>query len=626
MSDISARNHPSASNRTFAILTVLPAAAIIASLIIGIQYYSNRNAAIKTALSSYQLAAKDVDDFIDIREQRAKQLAETLSKYTDLKVDNRASAKITELFANAMLSNPAFYNIYLGFSNGDFYEVISLDNNPAMREYLKAQDKDHWVVNRIYPLNGKRVKQLYFLDNHLQIRTSRYDPSNYDARSRPWFNDAHTDTINKTSPYIFSFPQIPGQTYSIKLPDEDTVLGIDTPLEALANYLNKQPLSSQGEVYLYKASGEILASNRNKSEGDEQVLAPIKPMKLPDSQRQYIDSLGSVKISNEQDWPPLDFSVAGDPQGYTVDLLKLAAAKLGLQIEFINGYSWTGLMEKFEQDKVDILQPIAETNKNSTNGYLSAPIANLPIGLAFRDGEDTPASLAEMKGKIIAIPKGWASIQALHTSYPDIKILEVSSSKAALEAVRDGNADATMDASVILHFMANRYFIEGLSYVEMVDTGNANIPKNFHFLVTNRLRELGPLLEMAIKNIEPEYKDHLRHKWLSTLDTTISKKIMTVPYPELINTTSHEQSLNTARLFSNNGDAYLSYVYQLDRGNKNSDYFGVVVPAKNVLGSAMDTLRSSILLMLGVLILLLILTVVFANPIASVARKTFAFK
>jgi len=617
MSD-SIRNN-NLSDRIFALSVVSALIIVIASIIIGSQYYAQRNAAIKTALTSYQLTAKDTDYFIASKERHATEIAESLAKYPDLKIDLRNSAKIIELFSNAMLSNPAFYNIYLGFPNGDFYEVVSLNNNPAMRDYLNANENDHWVVSHVFDQNGKRVRQLDFLDNHLQLRATRFEPSNYDARTRPWFSDAQSDVVTKTTPYIFRFPQIPGQTYAIKLSGEDTVLGIDIPLQALSTYLTRQPLSREGEVYLYKGSGEIIATNR--SDEDDNRLPPLARLKLSAADRTYIDGLGSVKISNEQDWPPLDFAVAGEPQGYTVEVLKMAAEVLGLQIEFINGYTWAQLLERFNQDKIDIIQPIARNREIQNKGYFSTPIANLPVGMAFRDSDDPVDNLEAMHGKTLAIPKGWSSIQAIHTAFPGIKILETSSSKTALEAVRDGKADATLDAAVILHYMANRYFIDGLSYAEPVDIGKADIPRNYYFLVSNRMKELGPLIELAIKSLDRPHKDYLRHKWLSIDATSEDKKIMTVPYQELINPSNQPDLLENAQLFNSHGEDYLSYVHQLDSHNKNSDYFAVVVPAKNILGNAMNTMLHSSLLALGCLILLLPFTWFFGEKIAPVFRR-----
>ncbi|HSH97651.1 MAG: transporter substrate-binding domain-containing protein [Methylophilaceae bacterium] len=625
MSAISAQKNRQVSDRIFAFSIIFLVAILIAILIIGSQYYLQRSAAFKTALSSYEIAAKDASDFISAREQHAKQVAESLAQSSDLMSGNPNSAKVTELFANAMLTNPAFYNIYLGSANGDFYEVVSLDNNPAMREYLKTEDKDHWVTAHVFDLDGKRVRQLDFLDNHLQLRATRYETSNYDARSRPWFSNAQQGMVNKTAPYIFRFPQIPGQTYSIKLNETDSVLGIDIPLEALSRHLQNQPLSQKSELYLYKSTGEIIASNRTE-EKDQEDPGPIIPLTLSDRDRAYIDSLGSIKISNEQDWPPLDFAVAGKPEGYTVDLLKLAAEELGLQIEYINGYTWSQLLERFNQNKIDIIQPIAETEQTHAQGYLSKPIANLPIGMAFREGDNQVDSLEAMKGKTIAIPSGWSSIKAIQSTFPNIKILETSSSKTALEAVRDGKADATLDAAVILHYMARRYFIDGLSYVEPVDIGKADIPKNYYFLVSNRLNKLGPLLEMAIKSIDRQHRDYLRHKWLSTDETVGDKKIITVPYPELSNASSHSALLDTVQLFNSQDGDYLSYVHQLEPNNKDSDYFAVVVPATSVLGSAQETIWRSALIALGFLILLLPLTWFFSNGISKVARLILSIK
>merc|ERR1712000_323676 len=49
-------------------------------------------------------------------------------------------------------------------------------------------------------------------------------------------------------------------------------------------------------------------------------LPPVSPMKLTEQQRQYVNTLGTLHVSNEMDWLPVDFSVGGDPSGYSVEI------------------------------------------------------------------------------------------------------------------------------------------------------------------------------------------------------------------------------------------------------------------------------------------------------------------
>ena len=599
---------------------VLLTTIVTAGIAISLQYYFSRNFAIDSALYNYQVTAQHTSEFIEDIERRSTQVSQLLAKYPDLRTPDRAQGKIAALFSEAMRFNPIYYSIYLGFPNGDFYEVINLENSPQVREYLNALPADRWVVNKVFMRDGKRIRQMDYYDQNLAFRTSQQEPSNYDVRLRPWFKNAEVHTVNKTPPYMFRYPQVPGQTYSIKLSESGTVLGMDITLQALSNYLRQQPLSKGGEIYLYKASGEIVASNR--LQGGQDALANVTPLPLSDTQRAYINSLGSLKISNELDWAPIDFSVAGKPQGYSVDLLKLAAAKLGLQIDFMNGLSWPEIIQRFDEGELDIVHPIADNPVNRAKGYMSDPIINLPLGMAFKAGTPKSGSLSDMQGKVVAIPKGWSSIQSIRSAYPAITILEVSSPRAALEAVRDGKAYATLDSSAVLHHIAHHYFIQGLEFTDAVDPGTADIQTTFCFLLRTRLAPLGPLLEMAIDSIDPLQKDYLHNKWLSAKDHS-EETILAVPYQPLVQVANDPTQQDKALNIQVKGENYLAYVKRLDPEDQSSDYFAVVVPASGLLAASLQRVGTSILITGALLLLLIPAAWLFAEPVVSPIRRLF---
>lgn len=619
------------SVRLLVVSVVLLTTLVTAAVAIGLHYYFSRNMAIDNAVETYQTAARHTGEFIKAVERRATQITRLLSRYPyqshllQLQAESPGHMPIAELFGEVMRSNPIYFSVYVGLPNGDFYEVINLENSVDMRANLKADPDDRWVINRVSDIAGVRMRRLDYFDANFRWRSSRQEPSNYDTRQRRWFNDARHGKVNKTRPYIFHYPQVPGQTYSIKLPGSDIVLAIDITLQALSDYLRQQPLSREGEIYLYKASGEIIASNQLGVTEDS--IANVAAMPLTPAERAYIDKLGAIKVSNQQDWPPVDFAVAGQPRGYTVDLLRLAAAKLDLKINFINGYSWTEILEQYDRGKLDIVQPIADNSQNRVKGVMSEPIVRLPLAMAFREGDESfkstaPLQLESLAGKTLAIPRGWSSIFSIRQVYPDISVVEVESLKEALEYVRDGKADATLDSAAVLKYTANQYFMDGLVFVENVDTGKAQLPEDFRLLVQPGLRDLVSLLESAIRAIEPTPKAWLRQKWLD-VGVESHERFVTVPYKTLLKAPAQPDNLFKPLEISIRNEPRLAYIEQLDPENPQSDYFAVVIPQHKVLGESLDRVSLSVLITGAFLLLLLPVSWLFAEPIVRPMRQLF---
>ena len=59
--------------------------------------------------------------------------------------------------------------------------------------------------------------------------------------------------------------------------------------------------------------------------------------------------------------------------GYSIELLNLLAQKIGLKINYTNGYTWTELLEMFKDKKIDLLHTVNKTPQRKTFGNFSDP-------------------------------------------------------------------------------------------------------------------------------------------------------------------------------------------------------------------------------------------------------------
>ncbi len=86
--------------------------------------------------------------------------------------------------------------------------------------------------------------------------------------------------------------------------------------------------------------------------------AGAQSVPLTDEQRAWIDAHPSLIVANELDWPPFDFAEDGEPMGFSIDVIRLVAAKVGLEIELVNGFTWAELLEMFKRGEIDVLPAI----------------------------------------------------------------------------------------------------------------------------------------------------------------------------------------------------------------------------------------------------------------------------
>lgn len=589
------------------------ATVITAAIAIGLQYYFSKAMATESALKYYEQASRNASSYLSQIDVQASNVTKLLSSFDQLVENENVNPEALDTFAEVMKINPLFYAIYIGLPNGDFYELINLDAHPIIRSQLEASHLDRWVTIEVAGQGSSRTQLYQYLDKNFNQRTSREKPTEYDARLRPWFTGANRTEVNKTEPYLFQHLQAPGQTYSITLPNSDAVLAVDIALSSLSDYLIAQGDQSIVEGYLYKASGELIASNRQPQLNT--VLPKSSPLSLTAEQIDLVASTPELSVSNEIDWAPIDFTISGEPQGYSIDLLKMIAESTGLKFNFINGFTWNELVDSYMMEEVDMLHSIMLTDKNESLGEFSDPFLDLPYAIVTRPEVGTITALSSLKGKQLAIPLGWSIIPVIKKHFPDIEIVELASTQAILQAVENGEVYAALDLSVILHYTAQSYFIDELKYHEALSFGDITVPTGLHMVLQGGNTPIIDIINLAIEHITPAQRALLEAKWFAQGEQQNFAPQGTVPYEALIELAADPAQQDQLLNMEVNGVEQFIYVTSLGNPELAQDKFAIVVPAAILLASSKEKVSQSIFITALCLLLILPISWVFASPI-----------
>lgn len=588
------------------------ATTLTAALAVGLQYHFSRKMATESALGRFDQLADHTGRFLNSADDRATDTVRVLASYPDLLDDGWVRGKVRDLFAAIMRDRNALYAVYVGFPNGDFFEVINLNSGEPVRRQLQAAPSDRWVMISVRGEGDARRKQLQYYDADFSLRAERTDPSDFNASKRPWFVKAQVGTVNKTEPYLFHNLQAPGQTYSTRT-DSGAVVAVDIALSTISDYLSARDLQQFGEVFLFRGNGDLVASNRVS---EQSAVLHAEPLKLSQRERELVATRQPLKISNETDWAPIDFSVSGQPRGYSVDYLSLIAQLTGLEFEYVNGYSWPELVSLYRSGELDILQPVLDDGSERYPGVYSDPMLSLSYSLVTRTGEPPIRHIRELQGKTLAIPAGWTTIKTLRREFPEVRIREVESTQAVFAAVKAGEADAGLDLGPILRFVGAAYYFSDMEYHDHIDFSPQSFPSQLHLVLSERRAALLPLVNRAIAGITPEQKAFLQTKWFS--QRAQQERAHAVPYEALIGLAADASQHNRlVRVAMAGGSRYL-FVTPVGHSG---DYFGVVVPVSEVLRPALQKVQFSVLLTVGFLLLLIPAPWIFASPIVGPIKK-----
>ncbi len=596
------------------------ATCLTAIVALGLQYYHSKVMATESALLHFNSISESTSDYLTSVDDRFVQTASVLASYPGLVEGNTASPSARSIFAELMQSNPMMYAIYLGFENGDFYQLINLSASFSVRRQLNALPEERWLLVNVSGEGGARQRTYQYYTADFDLHRTETVASNYFAFNRPWFTKANHNEVYKTTPYLFSNLQAPGQTYSKQLKGTTAVVAVDIALSSLSDYLSYQRVSSTGEVYLYQKSGDIIASNvRNDDEVDIPLAAPIT---LNNEEREVLAAHELLRISNEADWAPIDFSVAGNPKGYSVDYLKLVGEMLGVPLVFINGYSWPDLITLFHQGDIDLLQPVFQDKHNAIEGEYSDPILSLSYSLVTLDHHDAITDLSAMNGKTLAIPEGWTIHSFVREYFPEIRVQTVAGTYEMLAAVATGKADAGLDIGEILHYVGNKYFFRGLMFHDFIQFEVENVPTELRIVVSEENQSLLPIINKAIAAISEEQKQALAEKWFAQGSQSHEQAI--VPYEPLVELAGVPDKYTQLHEYDFDGKGSYVYVSPVGRGAQASEFLAIVIPKDIVLQSVFEKVKWSIFVSVAFLLLLLPAPWLFASPIVGPIKKLAA--
>jgi class 3 adenylate cyclase len=163
----------------------------------------------------------------------------------------------------AMQEWPQISAIEIGFDNGGFYFLSAFDQfTTEDRVALKAPETARFLEETIR--RGDRdearvIRRLLDADGNV-LRTERSSDSDFDPRSRPWFERAlATDAVTRTDVYTFARSGRLGLTVSRR--HETGVVGIDITLHELAAFLSSAPQARAGVLAIFHPGGTVLASS-----------------------------------------------------------------------------------------------------------------------------------------------------------------------------------------------------------------------------------------------------------------------------------------------------------------------------------------------------------------------------
>ena len=146
-------------------------------------------------------------------------------------------------------------------------------------------------------------------------------------------------------------------------------------------------------------------------------------------------------MAHAESFPPYAELRDGKSQGMAVDILREAAAKAGLQIEFVV-VPFEQLQRTVEDGRADAIFPTGVTPERAKTLDFSAPLLSTGGSLYVLAPDQAPDELAALAGKTVVTPRTGPLAPYIEKNAPQVKVLRSASYEESLQLLVEGKADA----------------------------------------------------------------------------------------------------------------------------------------------------------------------------------------
>lgn len=241
-------------------------------------------------------------------------------------------------------------------------------------------------------------------------------------------------------------------------------------------------------------------------------------------EKEWITKHPVLRATSKVNAAPMEFMRAGEAVGFSVDYLNLAAEKVGLEIEYITGFTWGENIDKLKRREIDISHNLVQSEERNTFLDFSSPYIEMNAAIFGKTGEPSINSIEGLKNKKILLVEGWAAVDEYKKKYPELNFTEMSSSVEALLAVSKGDYDLYFIPLSVGNYLLETEFIAGVSVLGDLEFMNVNNQGYVKIGTRNDWPLLNTIIKKGMMSIKDVEFNEIAEKWLipKRVDTNLN--------------------------------------------------------------------------------------------------------
>lgn len=248
----------------------------------------------------------------------------------------------------------------------------------------------------------------------------------------------------------------------------------------------------------------------SRAHAEHVIIGIQNELALTRAERNWIAN-NRVSVGIEH-WPPILFMQDDNtPGGLTGEILRQIVDKSGLKLEYVTG-TWDEILNKFKQGELDLLPDAYLFEDRKDFGHFSTPYFMVRELFYVKDSNTRFQSNLDLSAATIAVSAGYTTVEKVKALYPKIKILETSGIEASINSVLAGNADALLDAQIVVDDWVTQKNIKGLRVIDE----DVVYPPSLHLLSHKDKVILHSILQKGLDSIKASDLMNSNNDWLTS--------------------------------------------------------------------------------------------------------------
>lgn len=236
-------------------------------------------------------------------------------------------------------------------------------------------------------------------------------------------------------------------------------------------------------------------------------------VELSASEKLWISQHPVLRASNTMDWIPLDFVSNGEPTGLSVEYLNLVAKKVGIKIDYVNGYSWDDLVKLMRERKIDIAHGLSRSPGRDAFLDFSDPYLDIATVFVGRVNDDPVNSISALEGKKIGVMKGFSRAEIYRSEYPQLNLIEFEAAQEGLVELSLGSIDIFIDVLPSVNYIISNNFIPNLKILGREFLPALADDDNLRLATRNDWPILSSIMHKSMNAVSKQEFKHLTDKW-----------------------------------------------------------------------------------------------------------------